>query len=79
MTKTHTSNVDEAADPVTAPSKQSAKQTPPATETKTKEEAAPELGAILTNMTDFELVQLSLVAMALLHKRAVELDTKEEA
>ena len=33
-----------------------------------------DLGAILGNMTDFELVQLSLVALALLHKRAIDLN-----
>jgi len=60
-TETPTSSADEAESLGTAPSESSATQTPPAEE---------DLSTAMTRMSDFELVQVALVALAILHKRA---------
>ena len=65
MTETPTSNVDEVESQATAPSETSATKTQP------DEEQTPlDLGAIMADMSDYELVQVGLVALAILHKRA---------
>lgn len=58
-TETPTSNADEAESLGTAPSESSATQTPP----------DEDLGQAMSRMSDYELVQVGLVAMALLHQR----------
>lgn len=60
-TETPTSSADEAESLGTAPSESSATQTPPDEE---------DLSTAMTRMSDFELVQVALVALAILHKRA---------
>ena len=61
MTTKPISSVDEEESQDTAPSEKSAKQTPP---------VDGDMGAIMAGMTDYELVQVGLVALALLHQRA---------
>ena len=51
------------------PSKSSAKTDLPETETP---EEAPNLAEIMQGMSDYELVQVGLCVMALLHQRATE-------
>ena len=67
MAKKPTSNVAEEAKQDSAPSEASAKTDQPETETT---EEAPNLAEIMQNMSDYELVQVGLCVMALLHQRA---------
>lgn len=69
MAKKPTSNVDEEAKQDSAPSNPSAKTDQP--ETETSEEPL-NLAEVMQGMNDFELVQVGLCVMALLHKRATE-------
>ena len=65
MTETPTSSVEETENPDTAPSKESA-------ETTQQEKTPPNLAELMEGMSDFELVSVGLVAMAILHKRGTE-------
>ena len=65
MTEKPTSNVDAVESPDTAPSEKSVGPTPP-------DDAPPSLTDAMKQMTDFQLVQVGLVALALLHQRAEE-------
>jgi len=62
MTKTPTSTADDPVSPATAHSETPAEQTPP--------DKLPDLGELMSTMTDHELVKVGLVAMAILHERA---------
>ena len=70
MAKKPTSNVVEEERQDSAPSETSAKTDQP--ETETPKEEAPNLAEIMQGMSDYELVQVGLCVMALLHQRATE-------
>lgn len=63
MTETPISNADETENPDTAHSKAFAETTPPA-----------DLRAALETLSDFQLVEVALVANAVLYKRATNED-----
>ena len=70
MTKKHTSNVAEVESADSAPSETSASQTPSDEESLTE---------AMLRMTDYELVQVALVALAVLHNRAETAEKPEKS
>ena len=70
MTKTPNSSVAEPVNPATVPSNKSAKTTPQPESDVEEVNFADLLG----QMGNYELIQIGLVVMALLHKRAEEAD-----
>ena len=77
MDQMPTSNADEQENPDTAPSKQSAKATPPETETEDQEKIY--LIEEMAKLPDKDLIRLGLAAMALLHQRILDMEEKAQA
>ena len=77
MDQMPTSNADEPENPDTAPSKKSAKTTPPETATEDQEKLY--LIEEMAKLPDKDLIRLGLAAMALLHQRILDMEEKAPA
>jgi hypothetical protein len=79
MDQMPTSNADEPENPDTAPSKKSAKTTPPETATDAEDQEKLYLIEEMAKLPDKDLIRLGLAAMALLHQRILDMEGEAQA